>query len=114
MQQAGRADLAALGAWYERLLRAIAAESAAACIVDASKEMRQALMLAGAGVDVRVIHLIRDVRGVAFSMSKRHAAQPGPGEQDRADLANLARPRGGPVGRRAETGEASSAVAASR
>jgi hypothetical protein len=76
--QAGGPDLAALGTWYERLLRAVAAESGAAYVVDASKEMRQALLFAGAGIDVRVIHLIRDVRGVAFSMSKRHAESPDP------------------------------------
>jgi hypothetical protein len=78
VEQAGRADLASLGAWYKRLFLAIAAESGAACVVDASKEIGQALMLEGAGVDVRVIHLIRDVRGVAFSMSRRHAASPDP------------------------------------
>lgn len=78
VERAGRADLAALGTWYERLLRAVAAESGAACVVDASKEMRQALLFAGAGIDVRVIHLIRDVRGVAFSMSKRHAQSQDP------------------------------------
>jgi hypothetical protein len=84
VDQAGRADLTSLGTWYERLFRAIAAESGAACIVDASKDMGQALMLAGAGVDVRAIHLIRDVRGVAFSMSKRHSASPDPA--NRIDL----------------------------
>jgi hypothetical protein len=75
MRRAVQADLAALGTWYESLCRAIAGESGAAFVVDASKDMRQALVLAGAGIDVRVIHLIRDVRGVAFSMSKRHAAR---------------------------------------
>ncbi len=73
-----RADLAALGACYESLYRAIAAESGAACVVDKSGDVRQVLMLAGAGIDVRVIHLIRDVRGVAYSMSKRHMASPDP------------------------------------
>jgi hypothetical protein len=84
IEQAGRADLASLGAWYERLLRAIAAESGSACVVDASKEIGQALTLTGAGIDVRVIHLIRDVRGVAFSMSRRHAANPDP--QNKVDI----------------------------
>jgi len=79
MERAGRhcrADLAAFGACYESLYRAIAAESGAACVVDASKDVGQALALAGAGIDVRVIHLVRDVRGVAHSMSKRHVARP--------------------------------------
>ena len=31
---------------------------------------------ARAGLDVRVIHLVRDVRGVASSLGKRHVAQP--------------------------------------
>jgi hypothetical protein len=66
-----RTDLAALGVYYESLYRAIAAESGAACVVDASLEVIQALALAGAGIDVRVIHLVRDVRGVAHSLSKR-------------------------------------------
>jgi len=82
--RAARADLASLGAWHERLYRAIAAESGAACIVDGSKEMGQTLMLAGVGIDVRTIHLIRDVRGVAFSMSKRHSASQDPA--NRTDL----------------------------
>jgi len=79
MELAGRdhrADLAAFGACYESLYRAIAAESGAACVVDASCEVGQALALAGAGIDVRVIHLVRDVRGVAHSMSKRHVPSP--------------------------------------
>jgi hypothetical protein len=78
MKRAVQADMAALGTWYESLYRAIVGESGAACVVDSSKDMRQALALADAGIDVRVIHLIRDVRGVAFSMSSRHVASPDP------------------------------------
>lgn len=71
-----RADVAAYGASYASLYRAIAAEAAAACVVDASKWPVQALALARAGLDVRVIHLIRDVRGVAYSLGKRDVSRP--------------------------------------
>src|SRR6516164_8448816 len=56
--------------------RAVAAEAGAACVVDASKWPVQALALARAGLDVRVIHLVRDVRGVAYSLGKRDVSRP--------------------------------------
>lgn len=71
-----RADVAAYGASYASLYRAIAAEAGAACVVDASKWPVQALALARAGLDVRVIHLVRDVRGVAYSLGKRDVSRP--------------------------------------
>lgn len=76
---AGRAfhrDVASYGAGYARLYRAIAVEAGAACVVDASKWPVQALALSRAGLDVRVIHLVRDVRGVAYSLGKRDVARP--------------------------------------
>jgi glycosyltransferase involved in cell wall biosynthesis len=45
-------------------------------VVDSSKWPVQALVLARAGVDVRVIHLVRDARGVAYSLSKKDVARP--------------------------------------
>ena len=45
-------------------------------MVDASKWPVQALALARAGLDVRVIHLVRDVRGVAYSLSKADVRRP--------------------------------------
>ena len=66
-----RADAARYGAYYASLYRAIAAEAGAARVVDASKWPVQALALARGGIDVRVIHLVRDVRGVAQSLTKR-------------------------------------------
>ena len=45
-------------------------------MVDASKWPVQALALARAGLDVRVVHLVRDVRGVAHSLSKQDVARP--------------------------------------
>jgi len=71
-----RADVAAYGASYDVLYHAIAAEAGAACVVDASKWPVQALALARAGLDVRVIHLVRDVRGVAYSLGKRDVSRP--------------------------------------
>jgi len=79
MRQAGQgfsADVATYTTIYAQLYRAIAAESGATRIVDASKWPVQALALARGGVDVRVIHLVRDVRGVAHSLSKRHVVRP--------------------------------------
>jgi glycosyltransferase involved in cell wall biosynthesis len=71
-----RANVTAYGACYERLYQVIAAEADAAWIVDASKWPVQALALSRAGIDVRVIHLVRDVRGVAYSLSKQGVARP--------------------------------------
>jgi hypothetical protein len=68
-----RADLAAYGSNYASLYRGIAAESGARYVVDASKWPVQALTLSRAGIDVRVIHLVRDVRGVTYSQSKQVA-----------------------------------------
>lgn len=71
-----RADVAAYGASYACLYRSIAAEADATVVVDASKWPVQALALVRAGLDVRVIHLIRDVRGVTHSLSKRGVPRP--------------------------------------
>ena len=75
-----RSDLAAYGSSYASLYRGIAAESGARYVVDASKWPVQALALSRAGIDIRVIHLVRDVRGVVHSQSKRvvrpHAVTP--------------------------------------
>ena len=64
------------GQTYARLYRAIAAQAGASYVVDASKWPVQALALARAGLDVRVIHLVRDVRGVAHSLAKPDVARP--------------------------------------
>jgi hypothetical protein len=66
-----RAELASYGTSYADLYRAIAAQAGARHVVDASKWPAQALALARAGIDVRVIHLVRDVRGVAYSLGKQ-------------------------------------------
>ena len=71
-----RADVAAYGASYAGLYDAVVAEAGAACVVDASKWPVQALALARGGLDVRVIHLVRDVRGVAYSLGKPDVSRP--------------------------------------
>jgi hypothetical protein len=86
-----RADIASYGASYARLYGAIADESQARYVVDASKWPAQALALARGGIDVRVIHLVRDVRGVAHSRSKTVLRPHAPGE---ADLMSHSSPAG--------------------
>jgi glycosyl transferase family 2 len=68
-----RYDVAEYGRHYKIIYRAIATEADAGYVVDASKWPVQALALARAGIDIRVLHLVRDVRGVAHSLSKRVA-----------------------------------------
>ena len=47
-----------------------------AWVVDASKWPAQALALHGPEIDLRVVHLVRDIRGVAYSLRKEHVARP--------------------------------------
>jgi glycosyltransferase involved in cell wall biosynthesis len=68
-----RADVSSYGAYHKKLYSAIAAEAGADYVVDSSKWPVQALALARAGIDIRVIHLVRDARGVAHSVSKKVA-----------------------------------------
>jgi hypothetical protein len=68
-----RKHVAAYGARYASLYQVIAAEAGADYVVDASKWPVQALALARGGLDVRVIHLVRDVRGVSYSLGKQQA-----------------------------------------
>jgi glycosyltransferase involved in cell wall biosynthesis len=74
--QGFREDVRAYGVYHRKLYSAIAAEAGSEYVVDATKWPVQALALARAGVDVRVIHLVRDVRGVAHSLSKKDVARP--------------------------------------
>jgi hypothetical protein len=77
-----RAELARLREIYAGLYRAVLAESAADVVVDASKWPGQAMALAGTpDLDVRVLHLVRDVRGVASSWSKAGVVRPNSGER---------------------------------
>lgn len=66
-----RQDVAPYVYLLERVYRAIADVSGAAVIVDASKSPAPAWLLRRMPtVDLRLIHLVRDVRGVALSWSK--------------------------------------------
>ncbi|MFE9104044.1 sulfotransferase [Actinomadura geliboluensis] len=60
---------------YLRLYRAVAAESGAAVLIDSSKQASLAFCLrwaARAGrVDLRVLHVVRDSRGVAYSWTRQ-------------------------------------------
>ena len=74
--QSFRRDIGRYGEIYTSLYQGIAAAAGASCVVDASKWPPQALALSRAGLDVRVIHLIRDARGVAYSLSKQGVHRP--------------------------------------
>jgi hypothetical protein len=55
----------------ERLYRAVGQVAGAPLLVDASKHASHAFLLRGVpGVDLRLVHLVRDSRGVAFSWGK--------------------------------------------
>ena len=55
-----------------RLYRAICQVAGKSVVVDSSREVSQALVLARIpGIDLRVLHLVRDSRAVAFSNSRR-------------------------------------------
>ncbi len=61
---------------YALLYRAIQETAGASVVVDASKWPAQAAALIGPEIDLRVIHVQRDVRGVAWSMGKRQIVRP--------------------------------------
>jgi hypothetical protein len=54
-----------------RLYDAIVEASGASVVVDSSRFATYALLLKRAGADVRMIHVVRDSRGVAFSWQKK-------------------------------------------
>jgi hypothetical protein len=62
---------------HHRLYRAIAAEAGADVVVDASKSTAQLFALRRVpGLDLRVVNLVRDARGVAHSWSKSGIRKP--------------------------------------
>ncbi|MGN6302711.1 MAG: sulfotransferase, partial [Angustibacter sp.] len=69
-------DVREYAARYLRIVTAVAQESSARVVVDASKWPALALALHRGGVDVRVLHLVRDVRGVAHSLSRNDIERP--------------------------------------
>jgi hypothetical protein len=57
--------------FYTRIYRAAAEVSGAAVVVDSSKHSALAHVLRWAGdIDLRVVHVVRDARGVAYSWTK--------------------------------------------
>jgi hypothetical protein len=65
-------DLQAFREMLGRLYPAVRAVSGAAVVVDSSKYAAYGLLLAGApGIDLRVLHLVRDSRAVAYSWTRR-------------------------------------------
>ncbi len=78
---------------YRRLVSAVAQQAGAGYVVDASKWPALALALHRGGVDLRVIHLVRDVRGVAHSLSRSDVRRPH--TTGAADLMFHNRPAGG-------------------
>jgi hypothetical protein len=69
---ATRRDAAEYAAVYARLYRAIRQVSGCAVVVDTSKHASLAFCLrAEKAIDLRVIHLIRDSRAVAYSWTRR-------------------------------------------
>jgi hypothetical protein len=76
------ADLAAYLEVYVRLYRAVLAESGAGVVVDASKWPGQGVALARShDIDLRVLHLVRDVRGVSAAWAKAGVVKPTSGER---------------------------------
>lgn len=73
-----RRDVQAYGETWRALFRAIAEEIGARIIVDASKSPVRAWLLRRCGLDVRVVHVVRDLGGVIDSWSKPKA-DPGSG-----------------------------------
>lgn len=73
-------DLEEYAQGYAEIFRAVGAVSGARYVVDASKWPVQALALARSGADVRILQVVRDPRGVAYSQSKSDVARPQAGE----------------------------------
>ncbi len=60
------------------LYRGVLSVSGVSTVVDSSKHPTYAYLLAASGVHVRVVHLVRDPRGVAYSWTRRRI-EPGGG-----------------------------------
>jgi hypothetical protein len=69
-------DCRAYARHYGRIYAAVATVSGARVIVDASKWPGQALALRRGGLPVRLLHQVRDPRGVAYSWAKSDVSRP--------------------------------------
>ncbi|MGI9603600.1 MAG: sulfotransferase, partial [Acidimicrobiales bacterium] len=65
-----RRALTRYGGRYETLIDTIGAEAGTPVVVDSTKQISTALLLRRLRVDLRIVHLVRDSRGVAFSWTK--------------------------------------------
>ncbi len=65
------AEVRAYADYYARVYRAAATVGGASVIVDSSKHSALAYCLRATGLDLRVVHVIRDSRGVAYSWTKQ-------------------------------------------
>lgn len=73
-----RRELEAYRRQLAALYRAVADVAGAAVIVDTSKNPQHGFVLRGVpGIDVAVVHLVRDARAVAFSWARTRATGPG-------------------------------------
>lgn len=71
-RHAPSAQLIALRSSYERIYAAVAEAAGASVVVDASKGPALGQALAGAaGIDLRILNVVRDPRAVAWSWSRR-------------------------------------------
>lgn len=78
----GGRDLDAFSRHTARLIKLIADRAGTPVIVDSSKWPGRAMALAKIkGIDLHVVHLVRDVRGVAWSLSKAYEADAAKGLQ---------------------------------
>jgi hypothetical protein len=80
---------------YRQIVAAVAAQAGVKYVVDASKWPALALALHRGGIDIRVIHLVRDVRGVAHSLSKADIKRPHASSGDLTNGRGLAGGNGG-------------------
>ncbi len=65
-------DVREYASYYARIYEAAAEVSGAKLVVDSSKHSALAHVLRAAGdIDLRVVHVVRDARGVAYSWTKR-------------------------------------------
>lgn len=72
-----RADLVRYGQVHAELYRVIAEVAGARVVVDASKWLGPVMALRHSPeVDLRILHLVRDVRGVTYSWAKQDVARP--------------------------------------
>jgi hypothetical protein len=71
LRPAASADLARYTEVLSKLYRAIGEAAGARVVIDASKHASTAFLLRKVpGIDLRVVHLVRDSRGVAYSWTK--------------------------------------------